>query len=801
MTALDALPPARSGPDGPRFTFEDPDSPTPGIVTSGDPASGSPASDGLTPGGAAADLAAYDSSVLAKDRVEELAGRLGLQLPDVQQWDFLQATTSLDLQAAPGSGKTTLVALKLALLAGGWRAPQRGVCVLSHTNTAKDEIRARLESVPAGRPLLAYPHFIGTIQTFVDTFLALPALRSQGITVRSIDDDAYAAAAVRLLRASRFRQLAAYLGRRQDGRQAIETAQWVYREGGLVATLPDKELWFGATTVSGRQFTALKRELTRQGVFRYGDLYAIALHHIKQTPQLTAALSHRFPFVLIDEMQDTSDLQQHLLQTTITNGTGVSTGSSAGVVVQRVGDVNQRIFVAQTASGSPSTAASSSTARPPDTAAGTEAATHSYAFPCPTASELPVSRRFGPAIAALASQLTLHRPQRIQGAGPQAPIVLMLFDERTVQRVVPAFEELAARIVPAQVLRHNPPHILGSRLRRKGSSVFPQSLACYLSGGQPVTPVEDDIGLIAAARSAQAQWLQGQHHAAADTLWEAIRRLADLLVPHTTGTPTADQATGQGTFQAMGAGRAALVRQTQQGLPPLRWLDRSAETPQGRARVLMHRMLTSTLTDPAEWSALTGELCQLLTRMLQPLAPTTHAAASVGASTSGPPSVLAEELEFVPPPVQSLPPAPRPPAAQTTASNTDALDDARNDARRGGDAPVVSAVPRSIQSAKGQTHSATLIVDCLEHTGKKHDVSQVLSLIADGGGRAGQAPAYIRKAAQLIFVGVTRPTHLLVLAADLTRVRPHLPALRSREGWQIQNLTGQSLEQGTLDIS
>jgi hypothetical protein len=79
-----------------------------------------------------------------------------------------------DVQACPGSGKTTLVGLKLLCMAMRWPSLQRGICVLAHTNVAKDEILKCLSLHPAGQALRGYPHFVGTIQEFVNTFLALP---------------------------------------------------------------------------------------------------------------------------------------------------------------------------------------------------------------------------------------------------------------------------------------------------------------------------------------------------------------------------------------------------------------------------------------------------------------------------------------------------------------------------------------------------------------------------------------------------------------------------------------------------
>jgi hypothetical protein len=61
---------------------------------------------------------------------------------------------SCDYEACPGSGKTTLLVAKLAILAMRWSHRQQGICVLSHTNAARDEIayfRASWTPVSADR--------------------------------------------------------------------------------------------------------------------------------------------------------------------------------------------------------------------------------------------------------------------------------------------------------------------------------------------------------------------------------------------------------------------------------------------------------------------------------------------------------------------------------------------------------------------------------------------------------------------------------------------------------------------------
>ncbi|MFF0190189.1 UvrD-helicase domain-containing protein [Streptomyces sp. NPDC005244] len=627
----------------------------------------------------------YAPDVFIKDKVEALAQQLGLELPHQEQWDFIQSAERLDLQAAPGSGKTSLVGLKLALLGQGWNSPTRGICVLSHTNTAKDEISSRLAITPAGRRLLQYPHFIGTIQAFTNTFFALPALRARGVEVQAVDDDTYAAAALRLLeRHPAFRTLNTFLGKRRNGPALVSEARYVCDAGKLTPTGPDGTQPFKPDTPSGRQFVALKEKLTEQGIFRYHDMFALAEHHLTHHPQLAEAAAHRFPFVLLDEMQDTSDLQQRLLDKVF---------GSPSTVVQRVGDVNQRIFT-----DGPSVAQPSS-------------------FPLPHAAQLPVSRRFGSKVAALASDLTIHRRQRIDGAGHDGTIALLLFDDNTVSEVVPAFERMAAATIPRPLLLDSPPRVLGSRLTPGGAKAFPQSVSCYVPGFTTV-PSQAIGSLITSARTAQAQRQAGDNHAAVTLLWNAIRAVARLA--------------------------------TSGSLPPLRRLDRDPATAGGRTRLLLHDMLTSPLDSHAEWAVITARLQRLLPDLTQsPLKGVAR---------------LTDPLAHVPCADQ---PAPVPEVPADTEHG------------------VVPSVAGSIQSAKGETHAATLILECLERSGKKYDVHEVLGLLSQQQD-ATKALITVQRAAQLVFVGATRPTHLLALAAHRTRAEPYVEAMRAR-GWTVHD--------------
>lgn len=253
-----------------------------------------------------------------------------LNFCDPERHAVLLEAGSKDVQAAPGSGKTTLLAAKLLLMSGKWPHADRGICVLSHTNVARDEISKRVGATSIGARLLGYPHFVGTIHAFVNQFLALPLLRSDDETVDVIDDDVFAARACSLLNTKW--KLRAWVTKNQfQGPPAIASLR--YEGANLDLGWEDGKLP-GPGTASRAEAQALKDELRAAGVFRHDDMFAFAKRLLARAPELPARISHRFPLVLIDEMQDTSWEQEDLLSKVF----------DGKAVVQRFGDRNQRIL-------------------------------------------------------------------------------------------------------------------------------------------------------------------------------------------------------------------------------------------------------------------------------------------------------------------------------------------------------------------------------------------------------------------------------------------------------------------------
>jgi len=105
--------------------------------------------------------------------IEEAEHILGVSFDDDDESrrGILLSNESFDVQACPGSGKTTLLVAKLYILVKKWPHTRRGICVISHTNVARQEIERRLAGTGIGQRMLNYPHFVGTIHSFVNEYL------------------------------------------------------------------------------------------------------------------------------------------------------------------------------------------------------------------------------------------------------------------------------------------------------------------------------------------------------------------------------------------------------------------------------------------------------------------------------------------------------------------------------------------------------------------------------------------------------------------------------------------------------
>lgn len=259
--------------------------------------------------------------------------------------EILRITRTIDVQACPGSGKTTLIAAKLMLLAQKWPLSHQGICVLSHTNVAKNELIERLKhsNVAEARRLLSYPHFIGTIQEFVHRYIAMPYLRSLGVSDITVDNEEYARMAKVVLARGQFARLSGMLKGLGDEDSLTGFLKLTHRylsdEGEKINISRMPRAWKKPEGLESgrRELQRLKLEMDKLGLFLFRDMYTFASLICQSNAQLPNTIAKRFPLVFIDEMQDTQVHQDDILRV-------VFPLDKTGIFVNRFGDPDQAIF-------------------------------------------------------------------------------------------------------------------------------------------------------------------------------------------------------------------------------------------------------------------------------------------------------------------------------------------------------------------------------------------------------------------------------------------------------------------------
>jgi hypothetical protein len=277
-----------------------------------------------------------------------------LLLPDGCHFDeervrFINRWDSGDLLAVPGSGKTTALRAKLYCIAKNLPFPdERGVLVISHTNVAVDELKGKLQnSCPQ---LFEYPNFVGTIQDFIDTFLALPYyIQEYCHKVDYIDADIYERVCKAIM--NKPGRETGYLSGKMVYANDYKQIRLGYDENGTLiltqgligekVSIPVAPKWERENTVAAQVakmeafLFKMKETIMRYGILHFDDCYHLADTYIRKCPDIIDILRKRFAFVFVDEAQDMQAHQLEIVDRCFNCDT---------VVLQRIGDPNQSIY-------------------------------------------------------------------------------------------------------------------------------------------------------------------------------------------------------------------------------------------------------------------------------------------------------------------------------------------------------------------------------------------------------------------------------------------------------------------------
>lgn len=216
------------------------------------------------------------------------------------------------VRACPGSGKTRGVATRLAKKLCDWQFLYRGVAAISFTNVAWQEIEKFLIENFHIEGKIKYPHFLGTIDSFINQYIFLPfghlvlhcAKRPELIgppynSWEPIGNGWY--------------------WRNEECNKFCELNEFSYDVSGNLIDYKPRNHFRNCT--SGHKFCReRKAELVKAGFATQSDANFFAMKVLEAYPDIARALAYRFPLIMIDEAQDTSEIQMKIIDLLIEGG-------------------------------------------------------------------------------------------------------------------------------------------------------------------------------------------------------------------------------------------------------------------------------------------------------------------------------------------------------------------------------------------------------------------------------------------------------------------------------------------------
>ncbi|HFR3538868.1 TPA: UvrD-helicase domain-containing protein [Streptococcus suis] len=254
-----------------------------------------------------------------------------------EQWAVILEDDNMDVVAGPGTGKTTVLTARIKILLEQLKNSGQGICVLTHTNVAVDEIKSNLRKL--GVEEIKNPHFIGTIQDFFNTFFAKKAfhLILGDKKMRVLDDDIFR---------ERFdKQFVGYYHSLIKNKLANSVPKYLPNPAGKIdkwnfsqESKPVRvESSVGRTNKQyNNAFNTSIENLFKSGIITNHCCLELSKWYIEQHNEIFRnIISKRFSHLLLDEVQDTSKFQFSLIDSLFDN---------QKVVIQKFGDPYQAIY-------------------------------------------------------------------------------------------------------------------------------------------------------------------------------------------------------------------------------------------------------------------------------------------------------------------------------------------------------------------------------------------------------------------------------------------------------------------------
>ncbi len=244
----------------------------------------------------------------------------------VEQKAAVEEKGKVILSACPGSGKTYTVAQRLSQMIQEWQYQHCGIAVLSFTNVAHEEISRQLEKM-GNASISPYPHFLGTIDHFVNSWIFLPfghkvmGCKNRpsivGLNNNIWHPDSYE-----------------WAWREQECNKSCKLINFTYDITGKLINNDSKNK-NNDCPLKMKRCSELKAKFCKEGYANQSDANYWAMRILEIYPLVAKSLAKRFPALIIDEAQDTSDIQMRIIEILVSNGLSE---------VLIVGDPDQAIY-------------------------------------------------------------------------------------------------------------------------------------------------------------------------------------------------------------------------------------------------------------------------------------------------------------------------------------------------------------------------------------------------------------------------------------------------------------------------
>jgi len=203
------------------------------------------------------------------------------------------------VKAAPGSGKTYTITKKAIDIIKNWNLTG-GLAILSFTNIAVDEMRDTFKKFDSSFEI-KHPHFIGTLDSFINNYIFLPfGHLEMGCKCRP-----------RLVG----KPFNNWVGKFYAQQQFCEITHNISGEWDRVPGSNLEKNW-----KSKSQILHEKKRLIKLGYANRADAHYYALKILKNHENILKLLIKRFPYIILDEAQDTSEIQMEIFNTLVNYG-------------------------------------------------------------------------------------------------------------------------------------------------------------------------------------------------------------------------------------------------------------------------------------------------------------------------------------------------------------------------------------------------------------------------------------------------------------------------------------------------